>query len=58
MPLFVDKGMLSGDKVGLFFRKESLFRGGSRGGVMENDYIAILNIASIFTLRVMSEEGK
>ena len=41
MPLFVDKGMLLGNKVGLFFRKESLFRGGSGGGVMENDYIAI-----------------
>ena len=31
IPLFVDKGMLLGNKVGLFLRKESLFRGGSGG---------------------------
>ena len=27
LPLFAGKGMLLGNKVGLFFRKESLFRG-------------------------------
>jgi len=32
LPLFAGKGMLLGNKVGLFLRKESLFRGGSRGG--------------------------
>ena len=31
MPLFAGKGMLLGNKVGLFLMKESLFRGGSGG---------------------------